>query len=284
MDYDYLSNTFCKIYSSINSIVRIYYYKQLENIDTHEKNKIIEQGKIFLKVLDKIKDQHILLQGFIDKNYTELVKLNKIFLDIKMNEGISLSDKIFKSILKFNKNMPLGITITFEEFIKGISYFSNETEKQIPIYHRASSCGNKRKNFREIIKNNNDEEKRNKIYKCYLERLIYDHMYNHLLLKFPTKLKNQNSQQNNGHLYQLTERSKNYYNHFLGKDIKIEIFYEYDFPVFLTVYFMNGDKVEKIEKFMKTTFIDDYGNTQYSENVYVTTIQDGIETFNVQQF
>ena len=59
--------------------------------------------------------------------------------------------------------MPLGITITFENYIKGITYFSDEKENknQIPIYHRAASCGNKRKNFRDLISqiNISEEEK-----------------------------------------------------------------------------------------------------------------------------
>jgi len=44
--------------------------------------------------------------------------------------------------------MTLGITQIFENFIKGITYFSDNIEnKKILIYHRAASCGNSSDDF-----------------------------------------------------------------------------------------------------------------------------------------
>lgn len=224
----------------------------------------------------------------IDRNYTDLKKLREILLGIKTNEGRSISDKIFTKILKFESHMPLGITIVFENFIKEITYFSNEKENKdkILIYHRASSCGNKKKNFRDLLKNNliNEEIKKNHIKKCYLERLIYDDMYREMTFHLPSELNNQELKQNKGHEYQLTERAKNYYNYYLEEDIKIEIFYENHFPILLIINYIKRNKIIKTERYLKTTYIDDYGNTQYSQNVYYTIIEDGQEINIIQQF
>ena len=40
------------------------------------------------------------------------------------------------------------------------------------------------------------------IYKCYIERLIYDNMFKNHSLFFPEKLNNTNINQNQGHKYQ----------------------------------------------------------------------------------
>lgn len=288
MEYKKLIDIFFETYSKVNYILLSERIIKLEEVSSIGKDKIIKETKKLLKELKKVENEKILLQGLIDRNYTDLKKLRDILLGIKINEGRSISDKIFTNILKFESHMPLGITIVFENYIKGITYFSNEKENKdkIPIYHRASSCGNKKKNFRNLLKNTliNEEIKKNHIKKCYLERLIYDDMYREMSLHFPTELKNQELKQNKGHEHQLTERSKNYYNYYLEEEINIEILYENNFPVLLTINYIKNGKIIKIERYLKTTYIDDYGNTQYSENVYYTIIENGKEKNIIQKF
>lgn len=284
MEYKILTDIFFETYSKINYILLFEKIIKLDEVSTLGKDKIIKETKVLLKELQKVEKEQILLQGLIDRNYTDLKKLREILLGIKTNEGRSISDKI----LKFESHMPLGITIVFENFIKGITYFSYEKENKdkIPIYYRASSCGNKKNNFRDLLKNNliNEEIKKSHIKKCYLERLIYDDMYRQMTFHFPSKLNNQELKQNKGHEYQLTERAKNYYNYYLEEDIKIEIFYENHFPILLIINYIKNNDIIKIERYLKTTYIDDYGNTQYSQNVYYTIIEDGQETYTIQQF
>jgi hypothetical protein len=288
MEYKKLTDIFFETYSKVNYILLSERIIKLEEVSSIGKDKIIKETKQLLKELKKVENEKILLQGLIDRNYTDLKKLRDILLGIKINEGRSISDKIFTKILKFESHMPLGITIVFENYIKGITYFSNEKENkdQIPIYHRASSCGNKKKNFRNLLKNTliNEEIKKNHIKKCYLERLIYDDMYREMSLHFPTELKNQELKQNKGHEHQLTERAKNYYNYYLEEEINIEILYENNFPILLTINYIKNGKIIKIERYLKTTYIDDYGNTQYSENVYYTEIKNGKEKNIIQKF
>jgi hypothetical protein len=288
MEYKRLTNIFFETYSQVNYILLLEGIIKLEDVSIIGKDKIIEETKKLLKELEKVEKEKILLQGLIDRNYTDLKKLKEILLGIKTNEGRSISDKIFTKILKFESHMPLGITIVFENYIKGITYFSYEKENKdkIPIYHRASSCGNKKKNFRDLLKNDliNEEMKKSHIKKCYLERLIYDDMYREMSFHFPSELKNQELKQNKGHEYQLTERAKNYYHYYLEEEIRIEILYDNHFPILLTINYIKDGTVVKMERYLKTTYIDDYGNTQYSQNVYYTIIEDGKEKNIIQQF
>ena len=292
MNYQIITDSFFQTFSKINFLLlnekNIKNNDFLEKIDDGKKNQIINITKEFIKILKNINPNHILLQGFIDKNYTELIKLKHILTKLKTSNSRSCIDILFKNILHFHSNMPLGITITFEHFVKGITYFSNEKENksQIPIYHRAASCGNKRKNFRDLISQNHisDEAKKIHIHKCYLERLIYDDMYKHLTFHFPKNKNTQELAQNKGHLHQLHSRAQNYFNHFLGEDIKIQLFYDNLFPSMLNVFYYRDNILLRTERFIKTTYIDDYGNTQYSDNVICSKIENNNETYFSQSF
>lgn len=289
MTYKIITDSFFETLSKINYLllteVDIKNNNYLEKLTEEKKNKIVNIVNDFIK---KIKINDMLLQGFIDRNYMDLNKIKSILVGLKTSNARSCVDILFKNILHFNSHMPLGITITFENFVKGITYFSDEKENknQIPIYHRAASCGNKKKNFRDMISKKNmlEEEKKKHIFKCYLERLIYDDMYRHLILHFPKNMDTQQLTQNRGHLHQLNHRAKNYYNHYLGEDIKIEILYDNLFPSMLIIYYTKNNETQKVERYLKTTYIDDYGNTQYSENVYITKIEGENESYSMQHF
>jgi len=292
MSYKIITDSFFEIFSKINYLLltemNIKNNNFLEKLNEDKKNKIVNITNDFIKIIKKFKSNNMLLQGLIDKNYTDLNKLKYILLGLKTSNARSCVDILFKNILHFHSNMPLGITITFENFVKGITYFNDEKENknQIPIYHRAASCGNKRKNFRDLISQIHifEEDKKKYIFKCYLERLIYDNMYKHLTLHFPKNSNTQELTQNKGHLHQLNERAQNYYNHFLGEDIKIELLYDNLFPSVLNVFYFTNNQLQRTDRFLKSTYIDDYGNTQYSSNVYCTKIENNNEIHYVQSF
>lgn len=282
MSYKIITDSFFETFSIMTEI-NIKDNNFLEKLNEEKKKQIVKKTNEFIKIIKKLQPNNMLLQGLIDKNYTDLNKLRYILLGLKTSNARSCVDILFKNILHFDSNMPLGITITFENFVKGITYFSDEKENknQIPIYHRAASCGNKRKNFRDLISQNyiSEEEKKKHILKCYLERLIYDDMYKHLTLHFAKNMNTQELIQNIGHLL-----NQNYYNHFLGEDIKIELLYDNLFPSILNVYYLKNNVLQRTERFLKSTYIDDYDNTQYSNNVYCTKIEGGNETHFVQSF
>lgn len=293
-NFNELTNIFFDIYSNIK-LIRLKHKPNIEikNIKKNQFDDIYVKLNVFYNKLNKIKKNYILLQGFIDHNYNKIKEIKYFLLEIKTNKSRSFHDKIFTNILGLDKHIPLGITYVFEDFIKGITFFSNEEEntKKIPIYHRSASCGNSSEDFKKKYFEcyntntpNNIELKKKHIFKCYLERLIYDNMYKNLMFHFPTTLNNQELQQNKGHIFQLDERAKNFNKCFLGINIEIEIYYENNFPIFLFINYIKDDMIIKKERYMKTTFIDDYGNTRYEDDVYCVREENNIKNNFIQKF
>jgi len=277
-NYTELTNIFFDIYSNIKFIQLQHNFDiNIKNIDENELFNLYKNLNIFYSKIFKIKNNHILLQGFIDNNYGSIKKIKQFLLSLKTKKSRSMHDKIFTKILKLNSYIPLGITNVFEDFIKGITFFSDEIEntKRIPIYHRPASCGNSTEDFKkkyfECYNTDIPEEiklKKIHIYKCYLERLIYDDMFRTLSFHFPTTLNIQELKQNKGHLFQLSERAKNFNKCFLGENITIDMDYENNFPIILNINYMKDNKIVKKEIYMKTTYIDEYSNTRYEDDIF----------------
>lgn len=254
-------------------------------VDENELKNFYKSLNIFFNLLNSVKNE-ILIQGFLDKNYGDLIKIKHFLIELKNIKARSLHDRIFTKIFKLDKRVPLGITIIFEEFIKGITYFRTEEEnkKKIPIYHRVASCGDSSNDFKKkylICYGTNTpqdiEIKRNHIFKCFLERLIYDNMYKHLTLHFPTNLLDSEVEQNEGHKFQLSERGINFNTCFTGIKLKIDIYYENNFPRDLIIEYLDeNNNIIQIEKYYKTTFIDEYGNTNYTDNILYLKIINNI--------
>jgi hypothetical protein len=111
-----------------------------------------------------------------------------------------------------------------------------------------------------------------------------------------SELLNQNHHQNKGHIFQLNERAKNFNSCFIGIEIKIEISYENQFPYRLLVYYIKKGKINqltkefkqediiKIESFTKITYIDEYGNTRYEEDVFYMSEENNIKISRIQDF
>ena len=287
-----LRKTFFIIYSDIK--LNILKHNVDENINENNLSDLYTKLNIFYEKLNEIKNNNILLQGFIDNNYCQIKEVKLFLINRKTDKARSLHDKIFTEILKFNSYIPLGISHVFEDFIKGITYFSDELEnkKKIPIYHRAASCGNSSEDFRkkylQCYNTNIPEEiekKKEHIFKCYLERLIYDDMFRNLTFHFPKNLSEQELKQNNGHIFQLIERAKNFNKCFNNIELNIDIKYDNNFPIILDINYLKNNLLIKKEIFMKTTYIDEYGNTRYYEDVFHKIVEDGLEEkINVQQF
>lgn len=286
-----LRKTFFIIYSDIK--LNILKHNIDENINENNLSDLYTKLNIFYEKLNEIKNNNILLQGFIDNNYGQIKEVKLFLINRKTDKARSLHDKIFTEILKFNSYIPLGISHVFEDFIKGITYFSDELEnkKKIPIYHRAASCGNSSEDFKkkylQCYNTNTPEEieiKKRHIFKCYVERLIYDDMYRTLTLHFPTTLNNQELKQNKGHLFQLNERAKNYNECFLGIKIAIEIDYDNNFPIILKINDIKDGKIIKREIFMKNTYIDEYGNTRYEDDILHKIIENNKDETFIKRF
>lgn len=145
-------------------------------------------------------------RAFADKYYEELLKVKFYLVSKRDANARRVHDILFTNLLKIGKTPPMRITKIFEEFVKGITYFSNETTNgEQPIYHRLASCGPRNDAFRNTFNQctrSNKREKRilkEKIQTCFIERLIYDKLYTHQTLFFPASGNAQHTQ-DQGHV------------------------------------------------------------------------------------
>lgn len=293
---EYIKILQSKMKSEQSKIDILQFKVNVSSITNNELKIFYDKLVKFLEKISFIENNQILIQGFYDNKYNDLIKIKYFLIKLKNPKARSLHDRIFTKTLKMGKHVPLGITRIFENFVKGITYFSNETEyiNKIPIYHRAASCGDSSADF---IKKylqcyptnipNDMKKKKEHIYKCYLERLIYDNMFQHSFennLNVYSKEKT-TIQQNEGHTFQLTERARNFNSCFAGIKIDIKIEYKNNFPIILYISFYDkNSNILKTEIFKKILLYDAYGNGYYSDNIFVT-INDGNETItDVQEF
>lgn len=277
-------NDLRKIFFIIYSDIKLNLLKN--NVNENILSELYNNLDIFYGKINDIKNNSILLQGFIDNNYCEIKEVKLFLLNRESSKARDLHDKIFIKILKFDSYIPLGISHVFEDFIKGITYFSNQLEnkKKIPIYHRAASCSNSLEDFKEkylqCYNTNVPEEIENKkehIFKSYLERLIYNDILRNLIEE---KLKD-----NNAIIFQLGEKEKNFNKYYNNIELNINIKYNNNFPIILDINYLKNNFLIKKEIFMKTTYIDEYGITRYYEDVFHKIVEDGMEEkINIQQF
>ena len=270
--FNHLRTIFFTIYSDIKL--------NIQDVNENTLAELYNKLDIFYQEISTLKNNNILLQGFIDNNCEKIKEVKLFLINRKTPRARSLHDKIFTKILKLDSYTPLGITQVFEDFIKGITYFSDELEnkKRIPIYHRAASCGNSSKNFKkkylQCYNTQEPEDIKNKkehIFKCYLERLIYDDMYKNIIFDFPVNL--------------ISEKAKNFNKRFIGTDLTINITYKNHFPIILEINYMKNNVLIKNELFMKTTYIDEYGNTRYYDDVFHKIMEKDLdEIINIQKF
>lgn len=194
----------------------------------------------------------------------------------------SLHDKIFVKALECDKAMRLSVTTLFENFIKGLTYFAKEQSKTTPIYHRLYSCGPHSETHRlgNLVCSTSLTEmeigrRRILIERCYIERLIYDQLYIHETLHFPTS-GNSIHQQNAGHLYRLDLTRKDFESCFPDVKITVEIEYQDGFPYSLIV--QRKDQAKKVDtylKYYKTVRLNNRGVREYEDIVTVVKIENG---------
>jgi hypothetical protein len=160
---------------------------------------------------------------FIDEHYQMLLRIkNELLfsLDIQTThkpELIGFRDRIFLSNLKDIETVQIRkrLTKTFNDFIKGITYFDNEAiySSNEPAYHRRGSCVAKGNQNDECSGASTDVETSQHIEQCYIERLIYDKMWTEVL----------GSQQDERHLLWLSKTQNAYKTCFPNKNIEIEL-------------------------------------------------------------
>lgn len=152
----------------------------------------IEDRKRLVKALQAL---HSALQdtparmraALVAQNLNELRVLRKLLAKIPGPPLAQLRHEVFDQLLPIH-GMPELVTILFNELVQGITAFDNDTPTQEnPIYHRMESCGPHAGQARflkahKVCTPGRDahktrKHKRSVSERCYIERLIYDQLY-----------------------------------------------------------------------------------------------------------
>lgn len=185
-----------------------------------------------------------------------------------------------------SKKAARRVTEIFNSFLKGVTYFSNETVFSLtePVYHRLGSCPNKgNKNYECVHADNaKNAPEVEALEKCYTERLIYDHLWAELT----------QCQQDAGHLlWQLVTRDA-YAKCFPERTIKVELEYNErridnsnvlvrsKVPLRLIVN-ISGPDYLRVDTYIKTW--DDTLKV-YDEDVICTRVFNGITYYKLATF
>jgi hypothetical protein len=200
-------------------------------------NKNLDYNDFIMNNLDNLKKlkSSIISKDFefYKKNYDSAIIsnfrtiFNRIFTPIKYKEII-----IDKEYL---------ITEIFTEFVKGITYFKKEEQElRRPIYHRDKSCGTKNLmtiyKFRKTLYGPTQDKM---VERCYIERIIYDKLYNHIL-----------HIQDFEHEFELLTVSRIFQDYFPNIRLNISIDYsDIYYPTKLTIIIKNANNDKIIEKY-----------------------------------
>jgi hypothetical protein len=174
--------------------------------------------------------------------------------------------------MQFKKKPGIYVTKLFGEFIRGVTYFNNEVLNDFfPIYHRLSLCCKNTKH---------KKSERKKIKKCYIERLIYNDIYLHNTLNFPTSAHCTEHTQDDGHVEALNRIKIKFDECFPNREIVVDMKYVNEYPTELEITETYRGNIISIEKYSRNLLSD----KKYAYNVVAMKIKDGVIRQRDQNF
>jgi hypothetical protein len=219
----------------------------------------------------------------------ELIDLKYALSIIKDRDVRSWHDKILGNLFGYNDTTQ-RTTKVFDQFIRGITVFVQTHDANAkPQYHRSSSCGPKvmqhgdYKDSRSCkLSHNIDTLKRNKklIFKCYLERQIYDMLHTHFSWQFRQRGDDQ-SVQDPGHIAMLKDVAKDFQSCHPNVQLSVRLEYMKDLPIQMEVILSNTRTrtVMSHETFVKSLRhsggpVEHY-DLLYAETVFCKMVESG---------
>lgn len=136
---------------------------------------------------------------------------------------ICYRNQVFLSKLKDIKYVEQAkdATVVFNNFMKGITFFDNQLpyESRSPVYHRPGSC-TKRNEPNQVCSQGNGSNLSHSqhIETCFVERLVYDAIWNEMYL----------TQQNKEHMERLENTRQAYLSCFPNQSLQVEV--EFNLP------------------------------------------------------
>jgi len=178
------------------------------------------------------------LDLFRAHNYRSIESMLEYTNDRKFPELRTFHDRL-KTAIQYEKPKATldRVTILFENFIKGITYFCDQ-EKAVrqPIYHRLLSCGSGSHAFRDTflkcdvpgapLSRQDRRERSERIQRCYIERQIYDAIWQHEHLHLPRVGTEERTPQDDGHEYFMNEVHSDFQTCFPDMTINAEVQYD----------------------------------------------------------
>lgn len=234
------------------------------------------------------------LADFVSIYWSEIVRVVTILRGIQNSAIRGTHDRIFTNTLGVQKRLPTDLTILFGKFIKGVTYFQNQTTTGIdtPVYHRLNSCGPGDDAFRNAFQRcTQDMDKqdrtdiRTRIETCYIERLVYDYMYRKLAMFFPST-GTEDIRQDIKHMERLSLTRKDFQTCF--PNLRIEIDMDFDnmhWPTELVIRRYVRDKLASTEKYTRNVVFNSVlGARMYEDAVEATRETEKYRYFRVQRF
>jgi hypothetical protein len=193
--------------------------------------------------------------------------------DALLPDHRSAHDAFFNLIQWRRARSPKRVTLMFEQFIQGITYFDDQPlSSRPPVYHRLFSCGTGRQAFRQTYLQCRDDGSMSKpdrqrtqkqIETCYIERLVYDELFKHDNLHFPA-VNEAETPQDDGHLYFLSQTRDDFQSCFPHMDLRVHVDFDGDVPVRLEISKTTHGKHTSTAIYIKESLgMQSFGKVEY---------------------
>ena len=234
-----------------------------ENLRAHPEKSLVRSLKnLYTDLLSKTETERI---AVADYHYKEVTTLMAALTNIRLPVFRSWLDRITPLLPRFSKK-PSGTTTKFKLFIEGITYFyePNKVSENIePIYHRLMSCGSGDDAFRSTYlqcRHGMDSRARasvkKQIHTCYIERVIYDHLFRSENLLFPHGIQRDGYvntvSHDHVHIYRLDQTARDFETCFPTLGVQVYVRYSGKIPVTLAISRSIKNRQVSLEVYYKT--------------------------------
>ena len=234
-------------------------------------NKIMRALRHLHTILDKSPMSNVI--AIVDVHRSEVLRARFALKEAARDSPAlrSLYDRVFEKQLGLVGQVPRAITLLFEDFVKGITYFSwqHDPGNPRPVYHRLEACGPGTDVFRKAhqrctagVDRRDILRLRKLVERCYVERLIYDALW---------RTQTPEGEQDSKHAHRLGLTRDDYRSCFPDRDVRAHVADGAEgVPCTLTLEFYHKDRLVAEETYEKTVSIAAYGARTYDTTVLCT--------------